>query len=173
MTMNKSSAPGPDGVGSAWYSQVWDSIKHDLESLLQSFHNGTTDLERINRAHIVLIPKRPGTTTPDAFRPISLQNFPVKLITKVLTSRLQKQIGTLIDLDQTGFMKGRSILENFVYDTELVQCCHQHRCATLVLKLDFAKAFDSVEWSSLLEIIKVRGFPRLWCGWIKELLQTS
>ncbi|WVZ49070.1 hypothetical protein U9M48_000451, partial [Paspalum notatum var. saurae] len=96
--MDKNSAPSPDGIGSAC---------------------GTADLERINRAHIVLIPKRPGATAPDAFRPISLQNFPIKVITKTLTTRLQKQINHLIELDQTGFMKGRSITENFVYATEL------------------------------------------------------
>ena len=47
---------------------------------------------------------------------------------------------------------------------ELVQCCHKRKLPTLVLKLDFAKAFDSVNWDSLLHILASRGFPMLWCS---------
>ena len=53
-------------------------------------------------------------------------------------------------MDRTGFIKGRSILENFVLTLELVQLYHQR---TLVIKLNFAKAFDSVNWDSLLRIL--------------------
>jgi predicted ribonuclease YlaK len=45
---------------------------------------------------------------------------PVKILTKLLTSRLQQQISKLVDVDQIGFIKGRSIPENFVLATELV-----------------------------------------------------
>lgn len=55
---------------------------------------------------------------------------------------------------------------------ELVQCCHCRKLPTLVLKLDFAKAFDSVDWLSLNAIMDARGFPPLWCNWITSMLQT-
>lgn len=44
--------------------------------------------------------------TPGAFRPISLQNCAVKILTKLLTTRLQQQINRLIHVDQTSFIKG-------------------------------------------------------------------
>ena len=69
----------------------------------------------------------------------------MKILTKVLTARLQAQIQKLIDVDQTGFLRGRSISENFVYATELVQCCYKRKKPAVVLKLDFAKAFESVD----------------------------
>jgi len=97
----------------------------------------------------------------------------MKIIGKILTSRLQAHIPKLIDLDQTGFIKGRSISENFIYAMELVQHCHKQRLSTLVLKLDFAKAFDSVNWASLLHILQCRGFPTTWCSWIQHILTTS
>ena len=64
----------------------------------------------------------------------------------------------MIDLDQTGFLKGRSISENFVYAMELVQVCNKRRVPTIVLKLDFAKAFDTVNWAALMSIMEARGF---------------
>jgi hypothetical protein len=60
----------------------------------------------------------------------------------MMTTQLQRDIPRLIDVDQTGFIKGRSISENFIYALELVQCCNRQKLPTLVLKLDFAKAFD-------------------------------
>ena len=87
---------------------------------LQAFHTESVDMESINRALIVLIPKTAPALAPNAFRPVSLQNCPVKILTKILTSRLQQQVPRLIDIDQTGFIEGRSISENFVYATELV-----------------------------------------------------
>jgi hypothetical protein len=69
--MNPASAPGPDGFGPGFYRSAWDMVKPTVMSFLAAFHAGTADLERINRAHAVLIPKSSGTVTPNAFRPIS------------------------------------------------------------------------------------------------------
>ncbi|CAN6353500.1 unnamed protein product [Urochloa humidicola] len=171
--MNAFSAPGPDGVGPGFYAAAWSMVESTIPNFLQEFHAGVAQLERLNRAFIVLLPKQEGAVAPSAFKPISLQNCPVKILSKLMTSRLQQQIPKLIDIDQTGFIKGRSISENFVYATELVQCCHRRRCPTIILKLDFAKAFDSVAWSSLLRILDARGFPQIWIDWIEQILSTS
>jgi len=109
----------------------------------------------------------------DVFRPICLQNCSVKIAGKLLTTRLQREIQALIDLDQTGFLKGRTIAENFVYAAELLQLCHKKSVPTLVLKLDFAKAFDTVNWQGLLSILEVRGFGAAWRSWVHAMLQTS
>ena len=43
----------------------------------------------------------------------------------------------------------------------------------MVLKLDFAKSFDSVNWDSLQKIMRTKGFLDLLCNWISSLLVTS
>lgn len=79
-----------------------------------------------------------------------------------MTSRLQKVIQRLIHADQMGFLQGRSISENFIYATEMVQCCHKRKAPAIVLKLDFRKAFDSVDWSALDGVLSAKGFPANW-----------
>lgn len=43
----------------------------------------------------------------------------------------------------------------------------------LILKVDFSKAFDSVDWGFLLDLLKARGFGERWSGWVKTILASS
>jgi hypothetical protein len=116
-SMNRDSAPGPDGFGPGFYRAAWSTVKTQVMQFLSAFHRGEADLERINRTYMVLIPKKPDALSMDAFRPICLQNCSVKILAKIMTSRLQKEISALIDLNQTGFPAGVLHLEDFCF------CC--------------------------------------------------
>lgn len=140
LSMNRNSAPGSDGFGPAFYKAAWTTVRVQIMESMAAFHRVDADLERINRSHMVLIPKKPAVVDVDAFRPICLQNCSLEILSKVLTRRLQEDIPNLIDLNQTGFINGRSISDTFVYAVELVQVCHKRRRPAIVLKLDFAKA---------------------------------
>jgi hypothetical protein len=118
--MDRGSAPGPDGFGPSFFCAAWADVAPHVRRLFDQFHAGRADIGSINRAHVVLLPKKDGVIAPSSYRPVSLQNCSIKMICKALTSRLQLQIGGLVDVDQTGFLAGRSISENFVYATELV-----------------------------------------------------
>ncbi|KAK1669207.1 hypothetical protein QYE76_057366 [Lolium multiflorum] len=56
---------------------------------------------------------------------------------------------------------------------DLLRCCHSRRAPTLVFKIDFRKAFDSVNWASLLNILRARGFDERWCLWMEMILATG
>jgi hypothetical protein len=56
--LDRSSAPGPDGLGPSFFQVAWLSVGTDMMRLLDAFHAGTVGIERINRAHIILLPKR-------------------------------------------------------------------------------------------------------------------
>jgi hypothetical protein len=171
--MNQLSAPGPDGFGPAFFSVAWPTVRSQMLAFADAFFHGVADLERINRSYMVLLPKKQDAVDVDAFRPICLQNCALKIITKALTTRLQLEIPNLIDIHQTGFVKGRSISDTFVYALELVQTCHKRRKPAIVLKLDFAKAFDTVNWVGLNSVLQARGFDHKWIGWINSLLSSS
>lgn len=172
-SMNRNSAPGPDGFSPSFFLVAWSTVRHQVMDFMNSFHSDAVQLERINRSYMVLIPKKPGATAVDAFRQICLQNCTVKILAESLTGRLQKEIGNLIDLNQTRFLQGRSISETFVFAAEIVQACNRRKIPTLVLKLDFAKAFYTVNWAGMDSILSARGFSATWRRWMQHILESS
>jgi hypothetical protein len=55
----------------------------------------------------------------------------------------------------------------------MVQCYFKRRAPTLILKFNFAKAFDSIDWGSLRRALLARGFPPLWCDWMDAIFHSS
>lgn len=97
MDLAADKAPGPDGFPILFFQKFWNIIEKDMVQLCNDFHNHSANLERINWANIVLFPKSDTPTAVTDFRPISLINAPLKIISKILASRLSKVIDQLID----------------------------------------------------------------------------
>lgn len=72
--MDSNASPGPDGFGPSFYKAFWGTLKPMVMSLFSYFHAGAIDLDGMNRAHLVLLPKQEGVRRADGFRPISLQS---------------------------------------------------------------------------------------------------
>jgi hypothetical protein len=87
-SMRSDSSPGPDGFGPAFFKAFWPVVKDDLLSFVMEFHSGGAHLSGVNQAFIALLPKTAEVVTADGFHPISLQNCVMKIITRILTTRL-------------------------------------------------------------------------------------
>lgn len=90
---------------SNFFKQFWNTVKMDLFHLCADFYDGRANLERINWANIVLIPKVASPEGPGDFRPISLINSTLKILSKLLASRLSKVMNSLVDAEQSAFLK--------------------------------------------------------------------
>jgi hypothetical protein len=101
--------PGPDGFNGKFLKKCWQVIKEDFYKLIEDFYNEKINLESINTAFITLIPKVTDPENMNDYRPISLVSLPLKIITKLMANRMQKEIIPLIHQNQYGFIKGRNI----------------------------------------------------------------
>lgn len=127
----------------------------------------------INNTFIALIPKKDGATELKHFRPISLMHSVGKLIAKVLSVRLAAALKDLISPAQTAFQKGKCIHDSYLYVQGCVKSLHRNRKPALLFKLDIAKAFDSISWDYILELLQRLGFSAWWRDWVALLLSTA
>lgn len=157
--MPNDKASGPDGLPIEFYRSFWNIIKTDYMALILDFHNSGRNLKSINRASISLIPKKETPITISDYRPISVINTSVKIITKILANRLQIHLPQLIAQNQTAFIKGRSMMESFLVAREFLTFCSTRKLPAILYKVDFEKAFDTVDWCFLTNLLIERGFP--------------
>jgi hypothetical protein len=97
-------APGPDGFNGKFLKSSWHIIKHDIYKLYEDFYEGNLDLESINMGHITLIPKVPAPEGINDYKPITLLNCVLKIITKLLADRLWKVVLRTVHKNQYGFL---------------------------------------------------------------------
>ncbi|KAK1630801.1 hypothetical protein QYE76_005116 [Lolium multiflorum] len=167
-------APGPDGFTGAFYQRAWPVIKHDIMAGVRKLGVGDgRGFGRLNRALITLIPKRQDAMEVKDFRPISLVHSFSKLFSKMLANRLRGRLGELISMNQSAFVKKRSLHDNFVLVRQVARKINSMRNTGVLLKLDLARAFDSLSWSFLFEVLRRMGFGERFLKWIALLLYTA
>ncbi|WVZ75775.1 hypothetical protein U9M48_023807 [Paspalum notatum var. saurae] len=147
-------APGPDGLTRRFYKSCWNTIRRDVLSALAAIHGGLVfKFQLLNSAFITLIPK-------DA-------------VSSVLANRLAPLLAKLVSNNQIAFVRGRNIHDNFLLVQQLARTLHRSKESHILLKLDSSKAFDTVSWPFLCEVLRHLGFGRRWCNLICLLLSTS
>jgi hypothetical protein len=83
------------------------------------------------------------------FRPISLLGCLYKIVAKVLAARLAKVMDSLVATTQSAFIKGRNLVDGVMVINEVIDLAKKSGRACIILKVDFEKAYESVEWSFL------------------------
>jgi hypothetical protein len=145
---------GPDSFTCAFYRMCWEIIKADIIAAMHSIHSLTTGpLPKLNGALLTLLPKKDPTETPGDYWPISLIHSFTKLVSKVLALLLDPFIDALVSNAQSMFIKWRCIQDKFLYVRNLARAYHRKRRLALLLKLDITKAFNSISWEYLLDLL--------------------
>lgn len=166
-------ACGSDGLPNEFLKEFWPSLKGNIMKIVHDFAESRLDLTEVNRANVIFIPKNDSATRTKDFRPISIINLIPKLISKLLANRLAKVLPDLISMEQTAFMRGRYIAENLLSTRETLQYLSSHGYQAIFAKVDFAKAFDSINWTFLLKVLHGKGFPKKWIIWVTNILSSS
>ena len=110
-------------------------------------------LKNLNQTFITLIPKKAQAEKIQDFRPISLLNSSYKIISKYLATRFNPILNDILDESQCAFLLGCSISDCFIVAQETLHFMKSSQSPGLMLKLDFEKAFDNVNWDFLINAL--------------------
>jgi hypothetical protein len=111
--------------------------------------------------------------TVNDFRPISLTNVCLKFLTKLLTNKFQQKVLSCVHKNQYGFLHKRTIQDCVAWTFEYLYQCHASRKPIIILKLDFAKAFDTIEHEAIIQVMRQKGFDEKTLGWVQGILSTG
>ncbi|XP_028065507.1 uncharacterized protein LOC114268521 [Camellia sinensis] len=149
-------------------AEIWVALKITME-----FHSNGKMAKGVNSSFITLIPKKENPSDLSEYRPISLVSSVYKVLAKVLCTRLRQVLPKLIGEVQTAFLGGRCILDGVLIANEVVDWWRKSKKKGIILKSDFEKVYDSVNWEFLSSMMANFGFCEKWVGWIKSCISTS
>ncbi|XP_042980090.1 uncharacterized protein LOC122310271 [Carya illinoinensis] len=167
------SSLGPDGFGSGFYKACWDIIARDVVDGVHDFFRGGKIPREITASFLVLIPKVDHPKSFDKFHPISLCSVFYKTCTKILVNRISPLLSRLISEEQGAFIPGRNIFENVSLVQEMIQNINKPvRGGNVVLKIDMAKAYDSMNWDFLIHALASFGFSEGVCSLVHQCISS-
>ena len=165
-------APGPDGLPMEFLKKFIDKLSPLLLSMLnESLENGLLPPTLTQASIVLLLKSGKDPALCSSYRPLSLLNADVKVLTKAIALRLENVLPSIISEEQTGFIKGRHIFFNTCTLLDII-FSKPSDSPEIVVSMDAEKAFDRVEWGYLLAVLKKFGFGDKFISWVR-LLYTS
>lgn len=96
-----------------------------------------------------------------------------KIIAKMLAIRMKRVMPSLIGETQSAFVAERQNLDRALITNEIVHWAKRNNKEIMLLKLDFQKAYNSINRSFIDHISEVMGFGLKWRNWMNQCLTTA
>ena len=172
--MKNCKSPGNDGLTKEFYVCFFEEINQFLiEALNESFNTGQLSTSQ-RQAVIILIEKKDKDKRMiKNWRPISLINIDAKIASKVLALRMQKVLASIINSDQTAYVRGRYIGESIRLVSDILDFTEENSIGGILFSADFEKAFDSNEHPFLLAVLKSFGFGPQFIHWVRTIFKNA
>ncbi|XP_023641325.1 uncharacterized protein LOC111831438 [Capsella rubella] len=168
-------APGPDGFSASFFQTNWETVGPNLIIEIQSFFSSACLQTSINKTHVRLIPKTRSPQKMTEYRPIALCTVFYKIISKLLSRRLQPVLQAIISENQSAFVPKRAISDNVLITHEALhylKTSKAKKMCFMAVKTDMSKAYDRIEWDFIRLVMERMGFHPKWIKWIMQCIST-
>jgi len=159
-------SPGPDGINLRFFKDFWDMFKVELLNFFAEFHRNGRLTSDFNNTFIALIAKIENPHRLADFWPISLVSSLYKILSRVLANRLRKLVSKVVSESKSIIVQGRQILDGILITNELVDDVGRLKKELLMFKVNFERAYASVDWRYLEEAMGKMNFPFAWRKWM-------
>ncbi|CAA7058564.1 unnamed protein product [Microthlaspi erraticum] len=168
-------ASGPDGFSACFFQKNWSLMGPQITKEVKEILAAGIIPNSLNETHVRLIPKVPSPKSVSEYRPIALCNVYYKIISKLLTKRLQPILSTIISENQTAFIPGRAISDNVLITHEVLHYLKGSgatKHCSMAVKTDMSKAYDRLKWNFIAAVLDRMGFHPKWTNWIFQCIST-
>ena len=172
-SMNNGSSPGLDGIPAELYKVLWIDIKDSfLKCVKYSYYQKQLPMSQ-KHGVIKLLYKGKDLDRENIsnWRPISLLNADYKIVAKILARRLIPVLDELLDQSQYAFVKGRNSGDMLRELDDLIELEKLKGKKSILLSVDYSKAFDTLSSAAIIKAMKVLGFREKFLEWVQILLK--
>ena len=159
--MQSDKSPGNDGLTKEFYETFWTELKEIfVDSVSEAKEKGILSTSQ-RQAIIKLIEKKDRDKRfIQNWRPISLLNVDLKIISKALSEKLKKVLPDLISSQQTAYVKNRHIGECGRLISDIIEIAKIKKIEGFLVTMDIKKAFDSLDHKFLIYALEKYGFGK-------------
>ena len=160
-------SPWIDGFTAEFYKTFWSLIKDRYTAFINGANQTSFSAFKNTSVTALLYQEKGDTDDLKNYRPISLINVDLKILTKTLTNRLKKVLPSLIHFTQTA-MDGRKI-DNTIH----MLLANNENLASAFIFLDQEKAFDRLNHEFLYKTMKAFGIGPAFIHWIRQIYSNA
>ena len=165
---------GPDGFSSCFFKKAWGTVGRDFSEAILEFFSSGKILKQINHSALALIPKSKNADRVEDFRPTACCNVIYKVISKIMALRLAPALLSIIDPAQAAFIQNRRMVDNIYLLQELLRQYGRKRSSPrCILNIDIRKAFDTVDWDFIHDMLQALNFPPVFISWTMTCISST
>ena len=157
ITMNK--ARGGDGIPVELFQILKDNAVKVLHSVCQQIWKTQQWPQNCKRSVFIPIPKKGNANECSNYRTIAVISHTRKVMLKILQARLQQYVNRELPDVQAGFRKGRGTRDQIANICWIIEKTGEFQKNIYFCFIDYAKAFDCVDYNKLWKILKELGIP--------------
>ena len=170
--MQSGKSPGLDGIPIEFYQEYWEEIKHYYMAFINKVKTEAFSKSK-NTSVIKIIYKKTGEIfLLTNYRPISLLNVDIKILTKALANRLKYILPSIIHASQTAIY-GRKIDQTIHMIRDLIEIANKEDEQAAFIFLDQEKAFDRVNHEFLYKTMKAFGIGDEFIQWVRKIYSNA
>ena len=170
---NKKKSPGPDGIKPIVFEYLPDNFKSNLLFIYKCCIHFQFTPTLWKDTKVIFIPK-PGKddyTLPKSFRPISLSNYFLKALERLVCWQMDLSLCVYpIHKRQHGFMAGRSTESAISMTTDYIEKFLANKQHCLAVFLDISAAFDSIDIEHVRRALLKHGGEKSMVNWYHNYL---
>ncbi|CAI2734940.1 unnamed protein product [Schistosoma spindalis] len=144
-----------------------EALKADVAAtarILQTLFRKIWDEEQVPKdwkeGLLVKIPKKGDLSNCDNYRGITLLSIPGKVFNRVLLNRMKDSVDAQLRDQQAGFRKDRSCTDQIATLRIIVEQSIEWNSSLYINFIDYEKAFDSVDRTTLWKLLRHYGVPQ-------------
>lgn len=168
-----SKSPGLDEFNFLFIRKCFHFMKEDFFRFFKDFYSYARLSKSITSSFLTLVPKKDISLGLGDYRPICLIGCLFKALSKLLVNRLKRVLSLNLSTCQSAFVSVRQLLDGVLVANEVVDYASKGTYSCLLLKVDFEKAYDKVNWKFLFYMLRRLCFGKVWIKWMETMVCSS